>query len=158
MTREKGPATELEPGIYTLLWSFSHKLLVPVTNPSSPIALCTGFRLICWSFFSCRLPSDQCFHRSHYIQRLHLLTKNLHRHKLLYHHTNMSFQMRKIRSLSMTMPGDDSSLHCYCDECACVSMSCLLSCRKVFDPLHVGYRLKRHTRCHWSGVPRWKIC
>ena len=33
MTREKGPATELEPRTYTLSWSFSHRLLVPVANP-----------------------------------------------------------------------------------------------------------------------------
>ena len=36
--------TKLEPGTYTLSHSFSHELLVPVTNPSSPIALCTGCR------------------------------------------------------------------------------------------------------------------
>ena len=38
---EKGPATELEPGTYTLSWNFSHELLVPVTNPSptSPYVL-----------------------------------------------------------------------------------------------------------------------
>ena len=39
VTGEKGPATKLEPGTYTLLRSFSHELSVPVTNPSSPIAL-----------------------------------------------------------------------------------------------------------------------
>ena len=40
-TGEKGPATELEPRTYTLSRRFSHELLVPVANPSSPIALCT---------------------------------------------------------------------------------------------------------------------
>ena len=49
-TGEKGPATELEPGTYTLSRSFSHTshqsqpqiLRLPAANPSSPIALCTG--------------------------------------------------------------------------------------------------------------------
>ena len=43
-TGEEGPATELQPGIYTLSLSFSHELSVPGTNPSTPIALCTGRR------------------------------------------------------------------------------------------------------------------
>ena len=43
-TGEKGPATELEPGTYTLLQSFSHELSIPATNPSFLIALCTGRR------------------------------------------------------------------------------------------------------------------
>ena len=43
-TGGKGPATELEPGTYTLLQSFSHELSVPVAIPSSTIALCTGHR------------------------------------------------------------------------------------------------------------------
>ena len=36
--------TELEPRTDTLSRSFSHKLSVPVANPLSPIALCTGRR------------------------------------------------------------------------------------------------------------------
>ena len=36
--------TELEPGTYTLSRSFSHELLAPAMNPSSPIALCTSCR------------------------------------------------------------------------------------------------------------------
>ena len=43
-TEEKGPAKGLEPGTYTLLRSFSHKLPVPAASPSSPIAFCTGRR------------------------------------------------------------------------------------------------------------------
>ena len=39
-TGEKGPATRVKPGTYTLLWSFSHELSVPVTN----------------------LPPEQCLH------------------------------------------------------------------------------------------------
>ena len=44
MTGEKGPATELKPGTCTISQSFSHKLSVPVANPSFPITLCTGRR------------------------------------------------------------------------------------------------------------------
>ena len=44
VTGKNGPATVLEPGTYTLSWSFSHEPSVPVMNPSSPIALCTGHR------------------------------------------------------------------------------------------------------------------
>ena len=42
-TGEKGPATELEPGTYVHSYAElqPHKLSVPVTDPSSPIALCT---------------------------------------------------------------------------------------------------------------------
>ena len=43
-TGEKGPATRLEPGTYTLSRSVSHEPLGPTANPSSPIALCTGSR------------------------------------------------------------------------------------------------------------------
>ena len=43
---EKGPATELEPGTYTLSWNFSHEVSVPAANPLSPIALCTGGRCV----------------------------------------------------------------------------------------------------------------
>ena len=43
-TGKKGPATRLELGTYTLLWSFSHEPSVPDANPSSPIAFCTGRR------------------------------------------------------------------------------------------------------------------
>ena len=57
---EEGTATELEPGTYSLLRSFSHKLSVPVANPSSPIALCTISTTV--------------------FKRFHLLTKNLHKH------------------------------------------------------------------------------
>ena len=44
VTGEKGPATELELGTYTLSQSFSHKLLVPVEilRPQSPF--CTHYR------------------------------------------------------------------------------------------------------------------
>ena len=51
-TGEKGPATGIEPGTYTLSQSFSHELPVPATKPSSPIALC-------WSFSPCRHPPEQ---------------------------------------------------------------------------------------------------
>ena len=44
MTGEKGPVTKLKPGTYTLPRSFSHELSVPVANPSTLIALCTGHR------------------------------------------------------------------------------------------------------------------
>ena len=43
-TGEKGPVTGLKPETYTLSRSFSHEPLVPVANPSSPIAFCTGRR------------------------------------------------------------------------------------------------------------------
>ena len=43
-TGEKGPATELEPGTYTLSRSFSHELSASAVNPSSTIALCSGCR------------------------------------------------------------------------------------------------------------------
>ena len=41
VTREKGPATKLEPVTNTLLWSVIHKLSATTANPSFPIALCT---------------------------------------------------------------------------------------------------------------------
>ena len=44
VTGEKGTATELKPVTYTLSRSFGHELSLPVANPPSPIALCTGHR------------------------------------------------------------------------------------------------------------------
>ena len=80
---DKGKRTSdrLEPGTYTLSRSFSHKPLVPVANPTSPIAFCTWDRWLVaeaprksvgpglepgrWSFFPCCHSSEQCF-QNHY--------------------------------------------------------------------------------------------
>ena len=43
-TKKANQRPSSNPGPPTLSRSFSHGLSVPVTNPSSPIALCTGRR------------------------------------------------------------------------------------------------------------------